>query len=226
VAIAVRTAVFDELLLGAVRERGVDTVLNLAAGLDARPYRLPLPAALRWIEVDFPDLLAHKEAHLAGERPACAVERVPLDLADVAARRGLFARVAAEARSALVITEGLVVYLDDGEVAALARDLHAHAAFAGWIVDVGSPELLRWQKRQWGDQLGDRAPMKFGHGAEFFQPHGFRVAELRSWFLEARRLRRLPAVAALMRLVYRLSGEARRERMRRLASYVLLEREG
>ncbi len=40
----VRTAVMDELILRAIDRDGVTTVLNLAAGLDARPYRLPLPA--------------------------------------------------------------------------------------------------------------------------------------------------------------------------------------
>src|SRR5262245_57180702 len=44
----VRTAVMDEIILRLVNEDGVDTVLNLAAGLDARPYRLDLPRSLRW----------------------------------------------------------------------------------------------------------------------------------------------------------------------------------
>src|SRR5437899_3021151 len=50
----VRTAVMDELILRAIDRDGVTTVLNLAAGLDARPYRLPLPPSLRWVEVAFP----------------------------------------------------------------------------------------------------------------------------------------------------------------------------
>ncbi|PYP21274.1 MAG: hypothetical protein DMD55_20385, partial [Gemmatimonadetes bacterium] len=41
-AMIVRTAVMDELILRAVARDGVGTVLNLAAGLDTRPYRLPL----------------------------------------------------------------------------------------------------------------------------------------------------------------------------------------
>jgi methyltransferase (TIGR00027 family) len=41
----VRTAVMDEIVLRCVQQ-GVTTVLNLAAGLDARPYRLALPTSL------------------------------------------------------------------------------------------------------------------------------------------------------------------------------------
>src|SRR5437763_107957 len=43
-----RTALFDELILEQVRQ-GADTVVNFAAGLDARPYRMALPAGLRWV---------------------------------------------------------------------------------------------------------------------------------------------------------------------------------
>src|SRR5436190_20373323 len=44
----VRTAVMDEIVLRCVQQ-GAATVLNLAAGLDARPYRLALPSTLRWM---------------------------------------------------------------------------------------------------------------------------------------------------------------------------------
>src|SRR5947199_3410380 len=84
-----RTYLFDHFITQEL-QRGVDLVLNLAAGLDARPYRMKLPASLQWIEVDLPGILAYKEEILAGEKPACALERVRLDLADVNARRALF----------------------------------------------------------------------------------------------------------------------------------------
>ena len=40
-----RTYAYDEFIKQRVRE-GVDMVVNLAAGLDARPYRMNLPASL------------------------------------------------------------------------------------------------------------------------------------------------------------------------------------
>lgn len=51
---SVRTRLFDDLVLEAVNERGVGAVLNLGAGLDTRPYRLPVPNHLWWVEVDLP----------------------------------------------------------------------------------------------------------------------------------------------------------------------------
>jgi methyltransferase (TIGR00027 family) len=107
----VRTAVMDEVILQAIERDGVGTVLNLAAGLDTRPYRLALPSTLRWVEVDFPDVVAYKEEELAGERPACALERVGIDLTDVPRRRALFGRIGSAERPVLVVSEGLLIYL-------------------------------------------------------------------------------------------------------------------
>ncbi len=80
-SLAIRTRVFDELILDAV-DGGVRVVLNLAAGLDVRPYRLSLPAGLKWIEVDLPNIIQFKTKALADERPACAVERVACDVGE------------------------------------------------------------------------------------------------------------------------------------------------
>src|SRR5206468_7711947 len=101
----VRTAVLDELILRTIERQGVDTVLNLAAGLDARPYRLPLPSALRWVEADFPDVIAYKQEQLRGERPVCVLEHAGIDLTDGARRRALFGRIGAAARQVLVVSE-------------------------------------------------------------------------------------------------------------------------
>src|SRR5207244_9883804 len=118
----VRTAVMDELILRAIKRDGVDTVLNLAAGLDTRPYRLPLAPSLRWIEVDFPDVIAYKKEQLAGERPMSTLEHVGIDLTDQDRRRALFARVGGGARTMLVVSEGLLIYLTGEPVGAPARD--------------------------------------------------------------------------------------------------------
>ena len=45
-----RTYLFDQVIKAQVAA-GADLVLNLAAGLDTRPYRMELPASLRWVEV-------------------------------------------------------------------------------------------------------------------------------------------------------------------------------
>src|SRR5271167_2711888 len=97
-----RTWLVDQIIEREVQQ-GTDMVINLAAGLDSRPYRMQLPASLRWVEVDLPDILSYKQEVLAAERPVCTVERVPLDLRDIAARRALFQRLGEEAKRVLVV---------------------------------------------------------------------------------------------------------------------------
>ena len=145
-----RTVLFDRFIAGEIAA-GADMVVNLAAGLDARPYRMALPSALRWIEVDLPDLVDDKEQILRNEKPACALERVRLDLADRAERRELFRRLGEQSKKALVITEGLLIYLNEAEVGELASDLAAPESFERWVLDIASPGLLRLLQREVGE---------------------------------------------------------------------------
>jgi methyltransferase (TIGR00027 family) len=203
-----RTVLFDRFILDQVGQ-GADLVINLAAGLDARPYRMALPSTLKWVEVDLPGILAYKEDILRGERPACALERARLDLADVNARRALFERLGRQARTALVITEGLLIYLPAEEVGALARDLAAPPAFQHWILDIASPGLLRIMQKRIGAQL-DRAsaPFRFGppEGPGFFGPHGWRPAEVRALLSAAKGQGRLSLIMRLLALLPESNG--------------------
>ena len=70
----VRTALMDEIILRVIAQDRVDCVLNLAAGLDVRPWRLPLPPALRWVDVDLPGILNYKTEMLKDVKPACRYE--------------------------------------------------------------------------------------------------------------------------------------------------------
>lgn len=222
--LAIRTVVIDRFIDEALA-RGVTTVLNLGAGLDARPYRLQLPEALRWIEADRPEVIAWKEQRLAGETPRCRLERVGLDLADAAARRRLFEPI--DERT-LVLTEGVVPYLTEGEVAALADDLHARRV-AAWIVEYLSPESMRFRRERMGKHLRN-APFRFepADWSAFFAAHGFRPREMRYLPEEAERLGRAFPVTPLMALRYLLTrpflSAKRREGFRKMTGFAVLER--
>jgi methyltransferase (TIGR00027 family) len=139
---ALRTTAIDRLIASAI-DRGADTVLNLGAGLDTRPYRLQLPASLRWVEADFQSVIEHKNDKLAGQQPRCALERVAIDLTDRAERQALLRRVASNSRCVVVLTEGVVIYLHDDEVTRLAEDLHALPSIRYWIQDYYGVEARR-----------------------------------------------------------------------------------
>jgi methyltransferase (TIGR00027 family) len=199
-----RTWLIDQIISDQVRQ-GTDMVVNLAAGLDARPYRMELPPTLQWIEVDLPEILAHKEEILRDANPVCALERVRLDLSNVSARRELFSELGHRANRVLIVTEGLLVYLTEEEVGALGRDLVAPVAFQHWIIDMASPALLRMLAKKMGaplDQAG--APLKFApqEGPDFFTRCGWKPEEIHPTIHAAARLNRL---SFFLRLIAKIS---------------------
>jgi methyltransferase (TIGR00027 family) len=221
--IPVRARVYDELVVETLADGKITTVVNLAAGLDTRPYRLPLPAALRWIEVDLPGILAAKTEALATERPRCALERVALDLTDREARGALFRRLDAVGARVLVVTEGLLAYLDEGEVRSLAQDLHASPAVQSWALEAAMPEVLAQARRAWGKTLRPAgAEMKFAPaaGLEFFAALGWEARVTKSLLEEAHRLGREMRFARLARAVTTLSRG--RDAWRRIAMYAVM----
>jgi len=190
----IRTFLFDHFISEAIAG-GADTIINLAAGLDARPYRMNLPPTLKWVEVDLPPLLAYKEEILRADKPNCRLERIPADLADRAARRKLLERLDASAKNALLITEGLLIYLSPDDARAFADDLAERRSFHRWVLDIVSPGLLRLLQREVGAEL-DRAhaPLQFApeEGPEFFTRSGWKIAEMRSTLKAAVQQRRVP----------------------------------
>lgn len=189
-----RTVLFDRFIADEVRA-GADLVVNLAAGLDTRPYRMDLPPVLRWVEVDLPAIFDYKESILRDAHPRCRLERVRLDLADESARRQRFADMTAGAGRIIVLTEGLLIYLDPSQVASLARDLHALPSVHSWIVDIASPGLLKMLSQRGGQMIADAgASFKFApaDGAEFFAAFGWRASDVASLLKAAAKLRRLP----------------------------------
>jgi len=203
-----RTYLFDRFIARAV-EAGADLVVNLAAGLDARPYRMPLPASLRWVEVDLPEILDYKAGVLAGAKPVCALERVPLDLSNEDARRGLFARLGRSAQHALVVSEGLLIYLMADAVRSLARDLAAQPAFRHWALDIASPGLMEMIRQHTGALVAQAgAPYVFAppEGPPFFESCGWKPIEVKSMLKTAAKLGRLPFAMRMLAMLPESSG--------------------
>lgn len=221
--LVVRTAVIDEIVERCVRE-GARTVLNLAAGLDARPYRMTLPADLRWIHVDMPEMLDFFREQMAGDTPHCRLEFVAADLREADRRREVLADAGREGPM-LVITEGLLVYLQAEDVAALARDLHDVAQARWWVADLASPQLLRRLEKTWSPRLrAGNAPFLFAprENTGFFAPFGWRELEFRSHWDESIRLKRTMPRMWAWRILMALTPAKRRAKMKRISGMMLL----
>ena len=215
-AMIVRTAVFDELILERIRAHGVDTVINLAAGLDTRAWRLDLPAMTEF-----------KRDAMRGETPRCRYEAVAADLTSDAARDAVLRRLAGVATNALVVSEGLLVYLTEPQVTSLARALHAQPSIRWWLSDIASPLLLKFMARTWGKAVNEgNAPFRFGidDRPAFFAPLGWREIAFRSMMDESRRLKREMRLNLFVRLMMKLQTARQRERIRVMSGCMLMER--
>ncbi len=186
-----RTKIIDDAIADALAN-GCDRVLNLAAGLDTRPYRLDLPSELRWIEADLPKLLAEKTQLLADQTPRCRLTRTAVDLADPHARDVFFNDALDCATKAFVLTEGLSMYLETADIAALS-DAIKRPEVAWWMLDFAFPGLKKQINKNIAG-ISENAPFKFApeNGLAFFEDLGWRAVEAESVFEAAHRFHRLP----------------------------------
>ena len=194
-----RTYLFDQILQKEIAD-GADLIVNCAAGLDARPYRMQLPSSLLWIEADLPGILTYKKELLANDKPTCQLDRVTVNLTEAGERRRFFDAISTRGKRGLVLTEGLLIYLSPEEVAQFAEDLSGGASLQRWILDMHSPRLLAIMQRNTGKALEKvGAPFKFGpaEGPDFFRPHGWNPVQIEGLLHTAARFRRPPPLLRL-----------------------------
>lgn len=186
-----RTKIIDDAIAEAIAG-GCDRVLNLAAGLDTRPYRLELPADFPWIEADLPELLAEKTQLLADQTPRCRLTRAAVDLADPGARDAFFDEALDGASKALVLTEGLLMYLENRDVVALSEAIK-RPEVCWWMTEFAFPGLKKMMNKKMSGML-QNAPFKFApeNGIAYFEDLGWRSVEVESLLEAANRFRRLP----------------------------------
>ncbi len=222
-AVISRTVIIDEMILQLV-EQGFQVVVNLGAGLDARPYRMKLPTDLKWIEVDYPQMIRHKAELLQSEIPTCELQRVELDLADGEKRRAFLKSLGQDNRKVLVLTEGVIPYLSETQVAELAAELHAQGNVQAWILEYFHRDVYPYLKASLRTQKMKNAPFQFfpKDWLGFFTGQGWRKKEVRySADIAVRFNRRLPMPAWAIPLCW-IFEKQMLKRSRELSGYVLL----
>ncbi|HEY2448519.1 MAG TPA: class I SAM-dependent methyltransferase [Mycobacterium sp.] len=149
---ATRTAFFDEFFLGAA-DSGVRQVVILAAGLDARTWRLPWPDGTVVYELDQPKVLDFKSKTLRehGAQPTAELVNVPIDL------RQDWPKALQEAgfdpsKSAVWSAEGLVRYLPAQAQDLLFERINSLSVEGSWLAsnvpDSGFTDPNRVQRQR------------------------------------------------------------------------------
>ena len=218
----IRTSAIDRLI-GEALIAGVDTVLNLGAGLDTRPYRMKLPASLRWVELDFPTIVDSKNATLAEHKPVCKLERVGIDLLDRPALNEVIARYGMTSKNTLVITEGVLAYFSVLDAATLASELHAAPSIRFWIQDFDNAGK-RKLPRGWKVKL-QAAPFLFEvkDWFDFFGKYGWQSCQLITSFEESQRINRPYPLDFPYGLILRALPKAMSQKILSLSGAVMMQ---
>ena len=163
----------------------VATVLSLGCGLDTRPWRLELRPDLRWIEVDFADMLDYKDRVMSAGKPNCRRERVVADVTDAGQRRAVYTAVGPA--PALMITEGLLLYLPAPVVGALAAEVGQESGVAQWISDLTTTAFAKVTGIDLPQSIRNVQASDFLQGEQVLdvlQGQGWRIASRRSYIAD------------------------------------------
>ncbi len=194
-SLVARTYLFDELVSQYIK-KGVDMVINLAAGLDTRAYRLPLPDSLHWVDVDLPEMTRYMDLMMENEKPNCQYRRIALDLSNRTERNILFKELSSQGKNILVMAEGLVGYLSEADNGALAYDLSRNKNFKFFAIDLMSPGILPMIKNEMGQLLEEaNSPLIFApkEGEDFYLLFKWKQIASKSKLKTAAVLKRLSA---------------------------------
>ena len=142
--VTVRTRFFDDFLVGASRSIGIRQVVLVAAGMDARAFRLDWSAGTRLYELDRPEVLSAKDAveDHPGIQPSCERHTVGVDLEQPWAQALLDAGYEVQEPSVWLI-EGLLFYLSPTTVRTLLEVVSSLASEGSRLgMDLVNRELL------------------------------------------------------------------------------------
>lgn len=224
-SVVLRTWIIDRFIEKLITE-GVDTILNLGAGLDSRPYRMNLPSSLRWIEVDLPRIIQLKEERLKHDRPNCKLERIQLDLSNKAERIKIFLDVAQNSKKTGILTEGVIPYLSNEDVGTLADELSCQIPFQYWIVDYFSPKLMSMIKK---DLIKNRqlknAPLQFSpkNWEAFFSSHKWAPYQTQYLITESLKLGRALPIPCWKSIFSHIIPTQKIEKVSKLLGYSILK---
>ena len=123
----VRTRFFDDFLLHASKSTGARQLVILAAGMDARAFRMEWPPGTRLYELDRPEVIATKESVIAraGACPTCERRVIEADLERPSWSAALLDAGYEVREPSVWLAEGLFFYMTEAAVRALLRGASA-----------------------------------------------------------------------------------------------------
>ncbi len=202
-SVVIRTLIIDQFILELLARKAakpdakyapIDSVINLGAGLDTRPYRMNLPKDLHWIEIDFPEIIKNKNDQLKDVMPNCQLKRISADLTSLPERNQIYKELSQGFKNSIILTEGVIPYLSNNEADTLARELFNFDFVNYWITEYYSPEILTFLRTPKRLKQMENAPFKFypEDWFLFFKERGWEQVKTLYFAAESKKYGRTP----------------------------------
>ncbi|HEX6354524.1 class I SAM-dependent methyltransferase [Actinophytocola sp.] len=136
--IAARGKVFDAVVRDFIAAHEECTVVHLGAGMDGRVFRVDPPATVRWFDIDFPEVI--------DLRRQVYPERANTTMIGASVTDPSWLEDVPRGRPAIVVAEGLTMYLDPTDGRELFRRVVAHFSSGEVFFDAYSKLGVRSQK--------------------------------------------------------------------------------
>jgi methyltransferase (TIGR00027 family) len=222
-SVVIRTYIIDHFIEDLISSGKVNTVLNLGAGLDSRAYRMNFPPRFRWIEVDFPKMIDYKKELLQSDHPKCQLEYYSFDLSLEDQRDILLEKLSFNnTDKVLVLTEGVIPYLNNENASQFVHWLYQQNAFLFWITEYYSPEILSFLRTPKRLKQMEQSPFLFNPDDwfGFFKERGWTPLEIKYFGEVSEKVGRTPPVPSWLR-ENDLDGQ---DRIKKFLGYSLLKK--
>jgi methyltransferase (TIGR00027 family) len=197
-----RHRIIDDLLRGFLARDPGRRIILLGAGFDTRAHRLE---GGRWWEIDDPPLLAFKEERLPARTAPNPLTRIPVSFATDSLATHL--APLADDDEAVVVLEGVTMYLDDATLADLAATVRSAFPRATLVCDLMTPAFARTFARglhQDLTRLGASFGRRRGHPKHVIRGAGYTARERHSIAGRAREAGTLAVPGFLFHTVLRV----------------------
>lgn len=223
--VVMRTVIIDNMIRDLISQ-GHTTFVNLGAGLDSRPYRMQLDAKIKWIEVDFPSLVIEKNKVLSSFNPSCELERIGLDLSERDERISLFKSLNDRFETIVVLTEGVLPYLSEEQVAGLSEDMMKFPAFKFWICEYISPKSYSVLKNPKQMKALKDTPFKFFplEWMNFFESKGWKLVDIKYYVDTSEQFGRATPFPVIFKVISFFMGKKWALPFRRMSGYIMWKR--
>lgn len=212
--IACRAAQFDLWTTRFLDNHPDATILHLGCGLDSRIYRIAPPAGVRWFDVDYPEVIELRRRLYPGR---AGYQMIGSSLADLS-----WLETVPQDHPALIVAEGVTMYLTEDLVKALLKALTDHFSWGQVGFDVHTPQLVWWLTKTGVSVKGTGATFGWGiddpQDIQYLEPRLKLIIELKAhdlaayskmpWSMRAlvRGMDAIPALRVMRCLLYRFEG--------------------